>query len=527
MKALTRSKYAIIFVAIFTVIVSLILGAMLHKSFQPKFRDLTVELGTESIRVSDFLAPHVKNGKVSFVSDPGAIDLNRVGSTPVTLRYGTQQQTVTFTVVDTTAPAAVFVERLETDINHLPQASDFVTGFQDEDSVNIRFETPLSIPKDYTDQVVTVVVEDASGNAVSQDCVVAYTWLKQEFHLEYGEALTKADMLLDPLRDDSLIDQAAVDAVNEGETGTYEVPSTLGGKTLICSVIVADTQGPALQLKDVQVRLGRDAKLDDFIDSVDDISGVADVRYVTEPDFSTESKQVIVIEAVDTLGNISTQEATLWIATDFYAPVIYGAEKTLSVEKHSTPDYLEGVTAHDTNSGDCEVTVDASNVDLTKAGTYYITYYSTDNSGNTASIKRAVIVEHDEEDTLALVKSIAANLSDDPEKLRDYVRYNVGYNTNWGGDDPVWYGFTRRVGNCYVHALCLQALFDEKGIESQLIWVTDKSHYWLIVKIGDTWRHIDATPGTRHTRYSLMTDQQRFWTLSGRDWDRESWPKCE
>ena len=82
------------------------------------------------------------------------------------------------------------------------------------------------------------------------------------------------------------------------------------------------------------------------------------------------------------------------------------------------------------------------------------------------------------------------------------------------------------MGNCYVHALCLQALFNEKGISSQLIWVTDKSHYWLLVNIGGTWKHIDPTPSSLHGRYSLMSDAQRYETLSGRDWDRTKWPEC-
>ena len=83
------------------------------------------------------------------------------------------------------------------------------------------------------------------------------------------------------------------------------------------------------------------------------------------------------------------------------------------------------------------------------------------------------------------------------------------------------------MGNCYVHAHCLKALFDAKGIESQIIWVTEKTHYWLVVKIGDVWRHIDATPTPGHMRYSLMNDEERHKTLSGRNWNRSLWPACE
>ena len=145
---------------------------------------------------------------------------------------------------------------------------------------------------------------------------------------------------------------------------------------------------------------------------------------------------------------------------------------------------------------------------------------------NTTTVKRKITVNHSEEDVKALVKDIADQLSSDPEEIRDYVR-TIRYSTNWGGDDPVWYGFTKGSGNCYVHAHCLKAIFDEKGIESQMIWVNNKTHYWLIVKIGDVWRHIDATPTRGHMVYSLMTDEERAATLSGRNWDRDAWPACE
>ena len=87
--------------------------------------------------------------------------------------------------------------------------------------------------------------------------------------------------------------------------------------------------------------------------------------------------------------------------------------------------------------------------------------------------------------------------------------------------------FTNRKGNCYVHALCLQRLMTEHGYRTKLIWVTDKSHYWNLIKLNGTWKHIDATPGVRHTKYSLMNDAQRLETLQGREWDTSKWPACE
>ena len=209
------------------------------------------------------------------------------------------------------------------------------------------------------------------------------------------------------------------------------------------------------------------------------------------------------------------------------APYLYGDFSTLTVDKYSEPDFLTGFSSYDTQSGTCEVVCDTSKLDLTTAGTYYITYSATDASGNKTELKRKVVVNHDEADTLALVKEYAQQFSDDPEEMRQFVQTQIYYSSSWGGEDPIWYGLTTMTGNCYVHALVLQALLTEKGYETQLIWTTDYSHYWLIINLDGVWRHIDGTPGYWHRIYTIMTDAQRLATLRGRVWDKSLWPACE
>ena len=158
---------------------------------------------------------------------------------------------------------------------------------------------------------------------------------------------------------------------------------------------------------------------------------------------------------------------------------------------------------------------------------HYVTYTAKDKSGNTATYRRKVTVLPDHEDTDALVAYHAARCGNSIVEITNYVRSYISYNTNWGGSDPVWYGFTNRVGNCYVHALCLQRLLSYHGYSTQLIWVTNESHYWVIVETDEGWRHIDSTPSYQHERIGLATDEIRFQNLNGRDWDRSQWPACE
>ena len=269
------------------------------------------------------------------------------------------------------------------------------------------------------------------------------------------------------------------------------------------------------------------AEAERMVKMLEDISGVAEVRLMTELEFTNQGKHAVTIEAEDIHGNVTTGEALLWVATDFQAPRITGAEEPISIEKHGALNLMEGVTARDNKDGVCKVNCDTGALDPDVAGTYFVTYTAVDSSGNQAVVKRKITVEHDMEDTKALVREIADSLSDDPEEIRDYVRSSIRYNHDWGGDDPTWYGFTTRTGNCYVHANCLKDIFDLKGIENQMIWVENKSHYWLIVKINGVWKHIDPTPGPTHSTYSLMNDAERLSTLTGRKWDTSLWPACE
>ena len=491
---------------------------------QPRFHDLTVELGTENINIGAFVTGFADVQNAGFVTDLSAVDISSVNCIPLTLRSGSKNETVTLTVEDTTPPKVEFISRLEKTPDYEPDPYDFVASCYDLSPVTAYFVGNVVVPLNYKDQSFTVVVEDAYGNAVSQECTLSIVWLKSEYTLELGELLDEDDLLFNPERDGYMLNQEDIDAVNDSGIGEYTVTSLVD--ETVCRIHVVDTTPPELVLSDVSVYKGEEVTVDSFVESCFDVSGDVQVRLMSQPDMDTTGIQTMTVEATDIYGNITTSTATLAVVKDKTPPVIRGLS-ALTVKKNSEPDYLSGVSAVDKVDGVCKVSYDSGGVNLAAAGTYYVTYTSQDKDGNTASVRRTVVVEHDQEDTDALADSIAAGLSSDPEAIRDYVRNTVKYSSSFGGEDPVWYGFTNKTGNCYVHALCLQSLLTRKGYETQLIWVTDKSHYWLIINLDGVWRHIDATPGSLHTKYSLMTDEQRYSILQGRNWDRSAWPKCE
>lgn len=498
-----------------------------HKREQlPKFHDVTIELGTESLGIRDFMTQFAEQDKVAFVTDVTQIDLGAVGQTEITLRHGKKQETVTLKVQDTTAPAVEFTTRRLESIGYEPKPEDFVVSITDLSETTVAFKEPFVSPEVYTDLKLTVVVTDAAGNATEQVCTVTYTWMRESVTLELGTPLTKDMILMDAEKDGELIDQAVIDEINAAGEGEYTVTATSGESTMSCKILIQDTQGPALKVRDVSIYENGTVTLRSFVTSASDPSGQVKLELIGTYDVKKLGTYALTVKATDPKGLVTEKEVKLHVVADTTPPVISGL-KAMSVKKHSTPDYMTGVSAYDAKDGAVSFTYNADSVDLTKAGNYTVYYSAADKSGNKASGKRTVTVLPDAEDTKALVAKIAAaQTATDPESLRNYVRSKIMYTSNWGGDDPVFYGFTNFKGNCYVHAMCLKALLDYYGYTSQLIWVMPQynPHYWLIIKINGTWYHIDPTPNYLHSRYSLMTNAQRLETLSGRKWDTSLWP---
>ena len=509
--------------ALILTILGVLLGVGLYKNqTEPAFRDVTVELGTDTLGIDDFLLSPQKRAGSAFVSNVSLVDLGKVGTTPITLKYGSLVQTVNLTVQDTTAPKVEFVSNYTVPLNRIPKPEDFIVSLSDCSDVTVSFTQEPQVPEDYAEQNVTILVTDLYGNTTEGTAKLRFDWFRSQVDLELGNQLTKADILFDPEKDDELVNQKDLDEISKSGVGTYEL--AVGSNS--CTVTVRDTLPPELMLKQVSLYPEWTCTIDDFILATYDASGNIDLELLTQLPFGTEGDHVVKIKATDKNGLSVTEETLLRIHKDITPPAIYGMFSIELMANTAAPDYMKNVYAVDSVDGYTEVTCDASEVDLTRAGVYRVIYTSTDSTGNLATRTRKVTVKPDYADTEKLIADIAASLEKtDPESLRDYVRNNITYAPTWGGEDKVAFGFTNWYGNCMVHAKCLQALLDYFGYENELIWVIGKTHYWNLVKIDGQWYHIDSTPGTVHTRYSLMDNQKRLATLGGRRWDTSLWPQ--
>ena len=363
---------------------------------QQVFHDVTVELGSSTnLSIQDFLTPLGNPSRASFITDPATIDLSKTGRTSLTLKHGTQRKVVNLIVVDTTPPVADFLPEYTVSVaDSLPQAGALVTKSEDFSPVRAYYEDSPEIPDDYSDVQVTVIVEDTAGNQTRGACLLHFTgWLKESCTLELGQPPKPEQFLTNPERDEDLLNQEELEAISR-TLGQHTITVKTASVSANCTVTVTDTTAPTLTVKNVHYMPGKEPEVADFVASASDLSGDPVLRFAEElPDPYAEGTHTIGIEAQDSSGNVTRKDATLWISGDWNPPSIRGVEKELTVQKGSSPNLLEGVTATDDVDGSCDVTVDTSGLDLSKAGSYTVTYSAVDKSGNEMTLQRTVVVK--------------------------------------------------------------------------------------------------------------------------------------
>lgn len=394
-----KRSFLIPILVLITVLLSLLVGFMAFTVWcdsQQVFHDVTVELGqVTSIDIRDFLTSLGRPSRASFVTDPATIDFTKVGRTSLTLKHGTQKAVVNLIVEDTTAPKAEFLSEYTASVTDaLPQAGALVVRTEDYSQVRAYYAEDPVIPDDYSDITVTVVVEDTSGNKVEGHCVLHFTgWLRESCTLELGQTLTAEMLLAAPDKDAAFLDGEKLKELS-ASLGEHTLTVTTGASSAQCTITVQDTTAPSLTLKNLQCMPGETAQVSDFVVSAEDLSGEPTVSLVDElPDPYAEGIHTIAIEATDSSGNVTRKEATLWISGDRNPPKIQGADKEMTVEKGSSPDFLTDVTASDDVDGTCDVTLDTSGLDMSREGTYTITYSAMDSAGNVGTCQRSIIVK--------------------------------------------------------------------------------------------------------------------------------------
>ncbi len=521
------AKRVIIAIIIIVLLAGIAVGGYFaYTKFSKKFKDVNIELGTESVELNQFVIDEKYLEGASFITDMANIDFSNVGSYEVELSYDGVTQKVMLNIVDTTAPEVEF-KNLDKYLDYELNADDFIESKKDLAEMTTSIINPPETTGIGTYEI-NVEVKDSSGNVTSNVCMLNVSRVVKEYNLELGDELEKKDILLNYEEDKDAIKQGDIDKINKEEVGEYTITTTIDGEEETITIIIKDTKAPTLKLRDVTIY--DDEKIDgkgDFIVSAKDASGEVKTTLKTEIDYTKIGKQEVTIEAEDKYGNKVEKKATLTIKKDTEGPVFYGLS-SMSVEKNSSPNYKSGVSAVDARDGSCSFTVNSSKVNLSKAGTYYITYTAKDKKGNTSTASRQITVNHNQEDTNNKFNQFYNQYlaGQSVEGMVSTIRNRIGYNTSWGGSDPVWYGLTNYSGNCYVHAMLVQKALNKAGITNKLIYTTDRTHYWNLVYQNGAWRHYDATPGGHLLGPATDEEKLNSSSMQGRKWS-SSFPKAE
>ncbi len=285
--------------------------------------------------------------------------------------------------------------------------------------------------------------------------------------------------------------------------GTQMLPVFLAGRDVQENVNLTVGKGPVTDVATF-LKEGADASQASF---------VTDMKSL---DYGTPGPQEIELLYK---GNPYTTTLTL---VDDEPPVFESAEDFTTILGEPII-YKSHVKAVD-NSGKCEITVDSSKVDTTKAGTYDVAYTATDLAGNEASVtvKMTIVEETAEEKDLneKLDKILAEIITEDMSQkdkawaIFSYIRNHVGYVSSSEKGDYVkaaLQALKQGQGDCYVYFSIAKAMLTRAGIKNmdiERIPEGDKMHYWNLVDLedGHGWYHYDTTPRVDHPTIFLWDD---------------------
>ena len=202
-KKQSRIKKIIKIIILILIIIFLIIFIYLFT--RPKFKDVTIELGTEKVNVEDFLVSQMYKRWSNSVTDLNSINFSEVGENKITLKFLNKEQTVNLKIVDTTAPKVKFKDHTAY-IDYQVNPEDFVETKEDLSEMTVSLENDVKV-SDYGEYPVKVVVSDKYGNKTVGDAYLIITWLLGDVKVELGSQFSVANVVVDVQRFGSLVAQ--------------------------------------------------------------------------------------------------------------------------------------------------------------------------------------------------------------------------------------------------------------------------------------------------------------------------------
>ena len=454
--------------------------------------------------------------------DLTAIDEGSCGTYRVTAETDTDRAVFALVLSDTTAPTGK-ARSYDLLAGTALSPEDFVTNIKDASEVTLSYVTAPDY-NSFAPQTVSVLAVDAQGNET------AFTSALQIWNI--ADTLTaECGITLDALRKELFVGVSGTDTPGFDASfdpaslapGTYQVRLRGEYSAPTVSLTMVDTKPPALTLKAVTAYVGHALTPEQVTESVTDATDVT-LAFVGTPDTTKAGTLTVTVTATDAAGNKTEAKTNVTVIADTAAPQIYGV-KTIYAQQNGTVSYRSGVSAYDNADGNVTVKVDASRVDVTKVGKYYVVYTATDKAGNTATQSALVYVTGANQASVNLyadeiLASIIKPGMTDTQKARaiyDWCVAHLRYSTSTSHlmghfIEAAYSGFTKHIGNCYTYYAVASALLTRAGIENIEIQRNNPyaPHYWNLVKIGGAWYHLDTCPKWKSypIKTFLLTDAQ-------------------
>ncbi|MFQ6794627.1 MAG: polysaccharide deacetylase family protein [Thomasclavelia sp.] len=178
--------------------------------------------------------------------------------------------------------------------------------------------------------------------------------------------------------------------VKYDKLGEYDLIYTLDDQKYTVTVKVVDTTKPKFDVVDLDIDLGMKVDPASMVTNIKDATKTK-ASFKEDYDFSKEGTVDVVVCLTDQGDNVTEKKGKVKIVKDKQAPEISDLSE-ISVIVGGKVDYNQGVTVSDNRDPEPKLEIDSSKVDLTKVGTYKVTYTVTDRSGNKTVKKREIKV---------------------------------------------------------------------------------------------------------------------------------------
>lgn len=297
--------------------------------------------------------------------------------------------------------------------------------------------------------------------------------------------------------------------------GSYPLEIMCSGKTYSVTLIVKDSLAPEGDAVNISVPIGKRPEPEQFVTNIRDASEVF-VKYKETPDVSVSGEFSVTLILSDTYGNTAELTALLIVLPDTVPPTISGV-KPIRVYVGDTVHYRQGISVTDDTDPSPKLTIDSSQVNLKKPGTYKIIYTATDASGNITKVESTVKViskkvqnVSDEEIYRAADALLAKIIKDgmtkkeQAEAIYKWARGSCHYVSKPNPKNYMLAAYDMlksHCGDCYNYFSVSKLLFKRLNIVTiDVVKVKnsphDSEHFWNLVSLdgGVTWYHFDATP---------------------------------